>query len=505
MKWLVLGIVLIALLAFPLHSTPAQDAPEGSLDWDDLNALANDWRTKGAEYVTAFEAFVVAQANAPAPEEVFERFKVEFLEENPPVRNGQTITYVVQGIAFGAENGDLVMDVSQAFQEYYLAHARVPRAPLDPRGDLAERVLEIVRQANAAGEVARLRAAFPPAVEPYLERINSSGGEVSQIAFLTPQAIVARVSWSEEGVYLLEGVAATKLLDVVGFGRSPNRQFWAKAYADRVEIHEGWDGDQVARLVYPKPRLAHGEVGQVIPANDGRSALLAVPTGGVFLLTGEEARRVHPAPERIALYRERGGWDDWGSLQGTHCAASPGGELVVVGDKDGAHRFLTWEGQPIAEVDPLRDYCVSAFFSQDGEHVALSARDYGDHAVRILPTSAFQGGPAGDGAVVQELLAPVDAAVSIGAQIVFGSRMGDLRGVDPSDGSTTWYYLCGGSISAMDVSADGKRVVVGSRAGMVHLIDLDTGTKNPQTITDSTHAEARRWLFWRGERQPLAW
>ena len=70
-------------------------------------------------------------------------------------------------------------------------------------------------------------------------------------------------------------------------------------------------------------------------------------------------------------------------------------------------RWVKQEGESIevddliAEVDPLLDYCVGAFVSQD--YLALSARDHADHAVRLVPTSLFHGGE-GEGSVVQELV-----------------------------------------------------------------------------------------------------
>lgn len=56
----------------------------------------------------------------------------------------------------------------------------------------------------------------------------------------------------------------------------------------------------------------------------------------------------------------------------------------------------------------------------------------------------------------------------------------------------------------MDISADGRTLVAASYAGFISLIALDSGRPDWQ-IGTGEHAEVRRWLFWKGLDEPLAW
>jgi hypothetical protein len=89
-------------------------------------------------------------------------------------------------------------------------------------------------------------------------------------------------------------------------------------------------------------------------------------------------------------------------------------------------------------------------------------------------------------------------------EYIFGDPNGFLWAFD-REGASRWHHFIGSSISAIDISPDGRRLIVSSYAGYLVILDLDTGEADPYTIGTSTHRERRRWLFWKEENKPLAW
>ena len=85
---------------------------------------------------------------------------------------------------------------------------------------------------------------------------------------------------------------------------------------------------------------------------------------------------------------------------------------------------------------------------------------------------------------------------------LLADRSGYIWAVD-FDGNPKWYEFVGSTLTAIDVSPDGKRVTVGSYAGFV--IDLEIGgATDPRLLTDGPVLETARWVFWRGN-PPLLW
>ena len=61
----------------------------------------------------------------------------------------------------------------------------------------------------------------------------------------------------------------------------------------------------------------------------------------------------------------------------------------------------------------------------------------------------------------------------------------------------------GSTINSLDLSPDGTRLAVTSRAGFCCVLDLDSAGENPFAIGDGAKQEQWRWLFWKGEERPL--
>ena len=89
-------------------------------------------------------------------------------------------------------------------------------------------------------------------------------------------------------------------------------------------------------------------------------------------------------------------------------------------------------------------------------------------------------------------------------EFIIGNASGYLRAFDLK-GNFRWQHFIGSSVGDIDVSRDGNRLVVTTYAGLLSVIDLDTGEADPFVIGTATHRERRRWLFWKKEPKPLIW
>jgi len=399
-------------------------------------------------------------------------------------------------------------------------------AATDSRGDMAEEVLSVVRAANEHGELDKLRTYFPPAWDPLVERIKAQGQAISSALLLDGNRYVIRAGAPYEAgkVYLLLGERIEPVPDVITFGRSPDRRYIAKAYETGVDIHTRWDGPEHVTLPWPTGR--EGVLGeydasslegtpsitQISPFPDGKRALLVSPDS-IFVLAESGAKHIHPDRDAIVEYIEwlREEYPDDEPLfdiDMEHGAISPDGQLIAVGDQSSKHRVLNSGFEEVASVGHLSEYPHYAVFSANGQHVALNSCHFyngctiGVHISELdgLNSEPYEIEPP---IVLLDDDARVYAATAREDEFIVGDAYGYVRAFSVT-GEKRWQHFVGSTISSIDISADGRVLLVGTYAGMVHLIDLDTPEADPYQIGTATHRELRRWIFWRGER-PVIW
>jgi hypothetical protein len=308
--------------------------------------------------------------------------------------------------------------------------------------------------------------------------------------------------------------------DISTVGRSPNRQFYAVARKKCVTIHHGWDGRTIATLKWPtgkegvpkgikmEPFKETPIVTKLIPFDTGDKALLIGPQS-IFVMTANRAIRLLPTNEDL---QASAAWlnnpDHHLSME--HGAISPDGKLIAVGHQSSYHCVFDADSyQRVGEIGPYSQYPHHAVFSADGKLIAFnSCHFYGGKTIgvptRLLPgltTEAWT--PDGRFTNLQDG-ERVYAAVFQNDEFIIGDAYGYVRAFDVN-GNSRWQHFIGSTVEDIDVSRDGKRLVVTTRAGFLSIMDLDTGTPDPFAIGASTHRERRRWLFWKKEPRPLAW
>lgn len=413
---------------------------------------------------------------------------------------------------------------------------RLPNPPNDPRTKLANQVIEVIREANKAGETQRLRELFPPSYEPFFGWIQiERQSPIHPLFYIDEHRIcLGRGGYGKRQMYLLEGNQVKQLEGILSVGRSADRKFYVYAYEDRLEITVGWLGEKVTTLYWPanldgpeeEKTVEHGnsapQIDKLIVYPDGKRVLLQTDVG-IFVIGPQKALRVHPSKEYMEECMEEcmedmmeDGEDEpyFVYIDMGHVDLSPDGAYIAVGDQCSNHRILDESFQEVASIRPLSEYPHYAMFNADGSQVMFNSCHFyhgGTFAISMehLPLEDFipytlNGKGIKSEVVLLDENSRVYAGIAYGERYIFGNAYGSIMACT-TDGRFLWEHWLGGTISGMDISVDGTKLVVSSYAETVYLLDLDTGDIDPYTIGVSSNREIRRWLFWEDGDQPLVW
>lgn len=388
---------------------------------------------------------------------------------------------------------------------------------------LLQPVVEHVRAAFAAGNDRDLKAELPISHEAMIPLLEHVGCAVMQVLLLDDGSILTRIGdWYQDGgVMHVRGHEAHWLEDILFIGRSADRRHYAAASAAGIRVTEGWQGREVARFDWPTGQEGLlGELGgsdvswaqqpnQLIPFDEGQRLLL-VSSHGIWVLAASGATRLLPTDAEIEEDREDLDDDEAFDMRYDmpHGAASPDNRWIAVGNQGSAHLVFDRDLNLVASIGPHSEYPHFACFSEDGRHVAFNACHFYNGttigvAVADLPgmdTDYYADDPR---QTVLQDGARVYAAVSRPGELIIGEANGYVRGVG-WDGQPHWFHHLGSTISGMDISADGRTLVVGSHAGYLSIIQLDAEAARPYQIGNARHWEEKRWFFWQNTA-PFCW
>ncbi|WP_457472140.1 hypothetical protein [Pseudomonas sp. TE21394] len=404
-------------------------------------------------------------------------------------------------------------------------HLEAPQAAATEH--LLEAWLAALQAANRPGVDDQQRQAFreawPPAHHPLVPLLDAHGQGISNVLLLDDGSLLARIGMPcDKGqVVRIDSHAVTPVIGVEHFGRCPARRYFALANTEGVRVTDGWGGPQVQRLAWPtgleglpagypfEPFELPPTPSALIPFPDGQRVLL-VSAEGIFLLTCQGAIRLLPQQARILDELAEGTDPDDISLglSMEHGAVSADGRLIVVGEQGSRHLVLDHQLRPVAAIGPASEYPHFALFNRTGDQLLLNACHFysgATLAVRVadlpgLDTDYYSQDPRTP--LVQDG-ARVYAAVARDGEYIVGDAYGYLRAFG-EDGVEHWQHYLGSTISALDISTDGRTLVAASHAGFVSLIALDGGRPAWQ-IGTGKHGEVRRWLFWKDWDKPMAW
>lgn len=411
--------------------------------------------------------------------------------------------------------------VARGLTEGWEAAGSEPVAPA--LADALPTVLAALREANARGDWAAFREAWPPAHEPLIPWLESHGRSIPVVRFLRDGSLLVRVGAphdAEARTIQLDGNAARPLPTVGFFGTCPRRRFFAIARADGVEVREGLDGTR--RVLCPWPRGTEGVPSDfTVEPIDGPHAatqLVVFPGGdrvlmsseyGTFVMTANGATRLGPTAERMRSFLEWNRDENPGEIATIgvsmqHCAVSHDGSLIAVGDQDSQHCIYDAELRLLCEIAPGSEYPHYACFSADDSVLALNACHFYSGLTLGVRTADLRAGADEVPTIELEDGARVYAAAVRGDQFLIGDASGYVRAFD-LQGRALWQHFVGSTVGDIDVSTDGRTMAVSTYAGFVSIVRLDAGRRQPYQIGTGEHYEERRWIFWKDEAAPLIW
>lgn len=394
--------------------------------------------------------------------------------------------------------------------------------PSDPRTpELGAQVVDVVREANAAGAWRELRARFPTAHAPFIDQLEQKSVVVRSVCFVDDQRVVAAVgsAWQPEAVLELgfDGEVAHPPGGALDVGVSPDRGHFALLYDDHVRVTEGWGGAEVGR--FPRPRGDEGAVDGVETLDDDEapapvSQMVVLPGGGavalatscgVFLTRTDGVRRLSPDAEQLA--ESVAGWDDDEPYplrtDMTHVAVHPSGELIACGHQDSQHELRAPDGALVAAFGPLfSEYPHHAAFSPDGERAIFNSCHFYNGATIIARVDELRGLRLPEWEEDVRLL-PLQGGARVYASsfhdgaYLLGDAHGYVRAMYGS-GDLAWQHFTGSSLGGIDVSPDGTRLAIGTYAGFLSLCERDDAP-DPFQIGNGPFRERIRYVRWAGE------
>ncbi|MNM80780.1 hypothetical protein D3C81_927570 [compost metagenome] len=367
------------------------------------------------------------------------------------------------------------------------------------------------------------RDAWPPAQHPLLALLDEHGQGISCVLLLEDGSLLARIGmpYDRGQVVRIDQRAVTPVIGIEHFGRCPARRYFALANAEGVRVTDGWGGPQVARLAWPtgleglpagypfEPFDLPPTPTALVPFPDGQRVLL-VSAEGVFLLAADGATRLLPRQAQILDELAEGtDPDDIGlGLAMAHGAVSPDGRFIALGEQGSRHLVLDHHLNRVAEIGPRSEYPHFALFNRRGDQLIVNACHFYHGATLGVRTADLPGldtdyYSADPRTPLLHEGARVYAGVAREGEYIVGDAYGYLRAFG-EHGEERWQHFLGSTISAMDISADGRTLVAASHAGFVSMIALESGRPEWQ-IGTGEHGEVRRWLFWKGWDKAMVW
>jgi hypothetical protein len=476
-----------------LLATPplAADLPDTAVFPAELVQLSEQWQAGGAGYVAAVRAHQAAMEAAPDSDE-----------------------------ADGEDDGD-----------------GDDKLPDDPRKASAATVLQLARVVNRhpdEGLAMRFRQRFAFAPDAFVRTAAKVGQFIGPVFALADGRTIARIGpvYSDSAHWVqLQGVVHTPLPHLKGLGRSMDGRCFAQSDGRHITTHQGFGGPQIAQLPLPRGnegipawmKLVPGALGQqcdeIIPFNDGQRVLLRNPTG-VYLITATGGvQRLHPhglEDEPQDADEDDGGPYTWpknhqdaadgepgGSLLSMdmlHMALSPDERHIAVGDQDSAHVLLDAEGRLLRGLEPQSSYPHHARFSHDSTRLWFNSC----HLYNGITTATRVDDAADTEGTVANAQWRVYASATLPGLVVMGDASGYIYAMD-DEGRVRWRHHVGSTISAIEASADGSTLLVGSYGGYLAMLQHTETGPDPYSIGTSPCTEVRRWIFWSTEEAPLRW
>ncbi len=438
--------------------------------------------------------------------------------------------------------------------------------PEETRRDMGPYVLRQIEEFNSKGEHSKLRELFPPDYDPFRDEYGQDFTKcITKVTLLPDERIVAKVGqfWEDEQIcYLINGDNIVEISDLISFGHSHDKTFFAKAYIDRIDITKGWDGEVVSSIQYPKgygeeftkkhpeinvnPNGFNGNsmgIESINVFSDGKKVILCTHAG-IFYLKEKEYDLIHPMISQFNededpwyLWDKNGTEEETGflfTLDYPNADLSPDNKYIALGSQDSMHIILVEkEGKWVQTglVEPRSSYPHAVKFNdlitdKDGNpyhQVALSSCHYSSSQTIALPLKNLTDEFYASGYDGDDTLEYIDERNWVYSILPFpnayflGSNVGYMWFMGAGGDNTLGYIHLGGTIMSMDRSEDRKTIVAASYSGNIVVLKNEydaekegqytwgkNNRKDPYLITNLPYVDKKRYLFWKNKK-PMIW
>ena len=488
-----------------------------------------------ARKFSALATFAVGASSALAAAPT-ESSSAAFAKAFAPLQRRLSKRWVEQGLRQTAlvNRYHVAMDRHFAAQQAGKKSVRPAGVKADPRTDLAAEILKTAKAvlpAATAAEIAQWRAAFPFGYDALIDAYQENSCDVKQCISLDGNdcaIIVKNFNGHPHSLGVKRGTTWKFDATVQRIGRSHNRKIWAFASERGIETRDGFGGKVLNNFAYPRgneglpawlklgPTSAARNALVVLPFNDGARVLLANQTG-VYLLNAatnmagkEKTLRLHPQQfEREGPYtwpKNKDETDRALSLDMVHVALSPDEKYIALGDQDSEHLLLNVAGKVVASASP-GNYPHYALFDRASTQVLFNECHFYNGTTGALALNAVAAN-AGKPPVthtlksVDEVLRVYSAAAGADGFYLGGS--GYMNCVD-FNGKRRWRHHVGGSINAVEFTADDKFLWTASYSGLLVRSEVRQGAGDPMRVGDSPLWDVERWLFLNDASAPIPW
>ena len=356
------------------------------------------------------------------------------------------------------------------------------------RMSLAKEVLEIIKTANENNEIEKLREMFPPAHDPFVNQLEKQEQHIGCVVLTKDGKILFRKGKTEERgeLYLIDGENISKIEKAKYAGISWDKEFIAIAYDYGIDEYKN-DGTKIGTFSLPDYWIDDKWLNSIIsitPFNNGEY-ILVVSLGGIYVLADDDIALIHPRDDEDEDYYEM-----------IHASVSPRDLFIAVGDKDSEHIILDVEEEfEINEViDCVSEYAHYTQYNKVGSYVIFNSCNMSEGESVIF-------GADTDEITAVSISFKMTAGASYDEGFIVGTEDGNIISVNP-DGSWNWRYYVGSVVTSIDMSEDGKILVVGTTAGNLHLLNLQYDESDINVISIE---EQKRWLIWKNEDTIYQW
>lgn len=394
-----------------------------------------------------------------------------------------------------------------------------PRA--DRRSQLAAKVLRMIQEANAAGEVELLRQELPAASWPLTSEFEQQLQSVRPMVQLEDGRVILGVGqpWSGYKMYIATIEEISELEQVSFTGVSPDGRYIAFVDKHSIRVIQGRDitGAVVRTYIWTEilsqiraetegvqtladeasPEL---QLIEVIPFGEEHRVLL-VTMHGVYLVKHGQVELVEPDLPSLRKHELEETRIDMG-----HGSVSPDGQWIACGSQGSDHVLMHVESGTRYEIPPEISYPHYSIFTRDGKQVWYNACHFYNGATVSVNVPEKAGAET---ALEQQEWPFVDESMRVYAGaalkegIILGDAYGYLRLLD-ENGQEKWRYFVGSTIAGLLVSPDESQLYVGTYGGMLHVLDLQSVTTTDYDIGTAPLRENGRWMLWK-ECEPLRW